>query len=147
MEDNIKNIQKKAKTAKISELFAESFMTKPVIAAHVGDSIRSVIDMFKRHKISGAPVLSDENSLKGIVTEYDLLLQAATKDLDSPIEFISDVTSVKVDTLLKEIIVIIYKKRLKRIPVLGACNTVVGIISRIDVLSKLALLENKEEEN
>ncbi|HLE11397.1 MAG: hypothetical protein A2504_17260 [Bdellovibrionales bacterium RIFOXYD12_FULL_39_22] len=147
MEDKIKDVQQKAKSANVSERPVGSFMTKGVIALRVGDSIRHAISVFKTHKVSGAPVLGTDNALKGILSEYDLVLQAAIKDLDTPFEFTSKVTAVRVDAKLKDIIVIFYKQKIKRIPVIGAANTVVGIVSRIDLLNTLAFpLEDSKAE-
>ncbi len=141
MDNKVTKIQEKANDAHVADMPVAQFMTKQVVPAHIGDSIRSVIHMFYKNQISGAPVLDNDGILKGVVSEHDLLLQAATKDLDSPIEFTSKVISVKVDAKLKDLVVIFYKQKIKRIPVVGAGQRVVGIVSRIDLLTQLALSE------
>jgi len=142
MNSKVTSAQEKATKANVADQTVSAFMTKQVLAAHIGDSIRATIHLFYKNQISGAPVLDKNEILKGVVSEHDLLIQAATKDLDSPIEFTTNVTSVKVDAKLKDLIVIFYKHKMKRLPVVGAGGHVVGIVSRIDLLAQLALSES-----
>lgn len=137
---SISKVQEKVSEANVAEIPVAQFMTKKVVPAHIGDSIRAVIHMFYKNQISGAPVLDKDGLLKGVVSEHDLLLQAASKDLDSPIEYTSKVISVKVDTPLKDLVLIFYKQKVKRLPVVAG-GRVVGIVSRIDLLAQLAITE------
>lgn len=141
MDQKVKNVQNKATQANVADMPVAQFMTRPVIPVYVGDSIRSVIHLFHKNQISGAPVLDRRGNLKGVVSEHDLLLQAATKDLGSPIQYTTKIIAVKVDAKLKDLVVIFYKKKIKRIPVVGVGDQVVGIVSRIDLLTQLALSE------
>jgi len=146
-DSEVKQAQEKAKKANVAEMPASSFMTRKVISVRVGHSIKATIKMFHTHKVSGAPVLDDHDQIKGVISEYDLLLQAATRDLNQPIDFTKEVISIRSDTPLKDIVVLFYKNRVKRIPVLGVSSTVVGIVSRIDLLEKLAGISENEEES
>ncbi|MBL6989471.1 MAG: CBS domain-containing protein [Bacteriovoracaceae bacterium] len=130
-------LEQKVEQKGISDLQVWDFMTLKVISARKGDSIGAVIKMFQTHKISGASVINDRNKLIGVISEYDLLLQAASKDLSTPIDFNEKVFSIKGSTTLKETIVLFYKKRYRRFFVTDQLNALTGVISRIDVLSKL----------
>ena len=142
MDKNINGFHEKAEQAQVADTPVGQFMTKKVIAVHLGDSIGSVIYAFYKNQISGAPVLNDDGILQGIVTEHDLILQAATRELTAPITFTTKVTTVKVDAKLKDLIMIFYKQKIKRVPVMGAGQRVVGIVSRIDLLAQLAISDD-----
>jgi CBS domain-containing protein len=129
---------------KVSELPVTDFMTRKVIKVRQGDSIRSVIETFKAHNISGAPVVNNDDKLIGLITEYDLLLQAATQDLRTPIHFNSNVFSVPNVATLREVLLVFHKNRYKRVPVIDQNKGLVGIISRIDLLCFLDEMEKKQ---
>lgn len=139
MDNKVQGVQDKVNKANVGDMPVAQFMTKQVIPVYKDTTIRSAIHLFFKNQISGAPVLDQDGVLKGVVTEHDLLIQAATKDLDSPISYTGQVITVKVDAKLKDLIVIFYKQKIKRVPVLGAGQRVVGVVSRIDLLTQLAL--------
>ena len=128
---------KGVKDYEIGDLPAKKFMTRRVFKARKGDSIKSVLKLMINNKISGVPVVNDRNDVLGIISEYDLLLQAAVLDHKKPIKYNTDVESVDPETTLKNILVLLYKKKIKRVPVVDKNKGIIGIISRIDVLSAI----------
>ena len=141
MDNKVSQVEEKLTKANVADMPVAQFMTKQVIPLYADTTIRSAIHTFFKHQISGAPVVDQDGVLKGVVSEHDLLLQAATKDLDSTISYTSPAITVKVDARLKDLTVLFYKKKIKRIPVMGAGQRVVGVVSRIDLLTQLALSE------
>ena len=99
--------------------------------------IANALQTLSSHGISGAPVICERNKLCGIVTEYDLLLQVATKDLADPINYTKEFKSITEQTTLKEIIVLFYKTKFRLFPVLDSHGHVVGVVTRINVLNRL----------
>lgn len=122
---------------RVSEKPVRDFMSRRVFSIVAGTKIYFAVKMLQTHGISGAPVVDTSGSLIGIVSDYDLLLQAATRDVAGPLQYNKDVLSVREDTPLSDIIVILYKKRFRRLPVVDSTNKVVGIVSRVDVLMEL----------
>ncbi|MBK9038551.1 MAG: CBS domain-containing protein [Bdellovibrionales bacterium] len=122
---------------KISEKPVRDFMSRRVLSIVSGTKIYFAVKMLQTHGISGAPVVDASGSLIGIVSDYDLLLQAATRDVADPLEYNKDVLSVREETPLRDIIIILYKKKFRRLPVVDSTNKVVGIVSRVDVLMEL----------
>ncbi len=141
MDHKVSRVEDKLVKANVADMPVVQFMTKQVIPLYSDTTIRLAIHTFFKNQISGAPVVDQNGVLKGVVSEHDLLLQAAIKDLDSPIAYTSPAITVKVDAKLKDLIVLFYKKKIKRIPVVGAGQRVVGVVSRIDLLTQLALSE------
>lgn len=116
---------------------AREFMNKNVMVIQDDFSIQSTIEMLKTHRISGAPVVDTQGKIVGIISEYDLLLQAASKDLKEKIEFNRDIKTILPTTRLKEVLVFFYKNKIRRLPVVDQNKKVRGIISRIDVLAAI----------
>ena len=71
----------------------ESVMKKPIVV-NQNSNIGDVIELFRKHKISGAPVVDDNNNLVGIVSESDIIKTLTTHDekfnivLPSPFDLI-----------------------------------------------------------
>ncbi len=141
---------------------ASDVMSRDVISvgreATIADAIRLMLD----NQISGLPVI-DAGSLVGILTEGDLLRRAETgterqrprwlEILMGPgrlageyvrthgrkVEEIMtrDLVSVTPDTPLDEVVSLMERRRIKRVPVLEG-DVPLGIVSRADLLRALA---------
>lgn len=140
----LNNLQKIAEVAKVSDTPATTIMNPTVITVSTNQSIKSTILTLINKKISGAPVVDSNLKIVGVVTEYDLMMQAATKDLASPITYTTPAITVKAETTLKEILVILIKQKIKRLPVVDNNNTVIGIVARRDLLSLLMAKSKKD---
>lgn len=117
---------------------ASDIMTKRVVCVTPDTPIRDLTALLAKHKISGAPVVEDMKSkrLVGIVTEADVL--AKPEGVKTVSEIMKKrVVTVTPDTPLEEIISILAKKKIKRVPVVSE-GKVVGIVSRADVVRAMA---------
>lgn len=126
----------------IGDVPVSKIMTPKPLCVQQGYSIKTTIETFRLHKISCAPVTNAQGKTVGFITEHDLLIQAGSKPLDQHIEYIKLVIAVLPETSLKEVLVLFFSKRLKHVPVVDKDNFILGIISRIDVLSYLAANES-----
>ncbi len=100
------------------------------LASHAG--IRMTVS-----KISGLPVVDSEKNLRGIVTEFDLI-RALRADKDLAVTSVDelmtrDVISVEADTPVDEVMEILERERILRVPVVSD-GKLVGVVSRSDVL-------------
>lgn len=133
--------------------------------APIGDAIRLMLD----YRISGLPVVDGGSKVAGMLTEGDLLRRAETQtERQRPrwLEFLlgpsrladeyvrthgrkvgeimtEDVVSVAEDTPLAEIVRLMERHRIKRLPVLRG-GALVGIVTRADLVRALAQLVDKE---
>lgn len=130
-------LQAEAQRANVSDIEAKTFMKKNVILIRDGTKIYSAVQTLSTHRISGAPVVDAGDRLIGVISEYDLLLQTALKDVLEPISFTKEVITISPETKIRDIIIIFYKKKLRWLPVVGADKKVEGIVTRLDVLNKL----------
>ena len=137
-ENNHKNILEKATQLNIGEVLVNQFMNIQFISLGPNYSIKSTIETFRLHHISGAPVINHQGKILGVISEYDLLIQSASRPINDPIEFKTQVTAIQSETTLKDVLVVFYKYKLKWLPVLDKHEKVIGVVTRIDVLHFLA---------
>jgi CBS domain-containing protein len=147
---------------------AKDVMTPTVITIAPDASILEALRLMLQHRISGLPVVEKKGNLAGIVTEADFLRRAETgTERRRPrwVEFLlgpgplakdyvqthartineimtAEVEAVTEDTDLYEIVSIMEKRRVKRVPVVRG-NRLVGIVSRANLLHALATLSRE----
>jgi CBS domain-containing protein len=113
---------------------AKDIMTTRVVTVKPSTPIADAARLLVRRKISGVPVVDEKDKTKvvGILTEADLL--AAPAGAKTVAEVMRKrVISVSPETPIDEIVAILVKRKIKRVPVLDG-GKLVGIVSRIDVL-------------
>lgn len=148
---------------------ASEIMTRNVVTVGretpVVQAIRAMLD----NHVSGLPVLDDDGKLAGILTEGDLLRRGETgterhrprwlEVLMGPgrmaAEYIrthgrrvggimtENVFSVPPDTSLEEIVQLMERRRIKRVPVIEG-DALLGIVSRADLLRALAAVLERQ---
>src|SRR5215472_13752857 len=142
---------------------AADIMTRTVLSAGPETPVAEAIGLMLHNSVSGLPVIDDVGQLVGILTEGDLLRRGETgterhrprwlEILMGPGRLaeeyvrthgrkIGEVMTrnpvcVRPDTTLKEIVELMERHRIKRVPVLDK-EVPVGILSRADLLRGLA---------
>lgn len=99
------------------------------------DSALTGLKLLVKEGLSGAPVVSSDSKLVGMVTEFDLLLAIDYVGEAIPISRVMtrDVTSVRPDTDLEEARKVILEHHYRRLPVVEG-ERVIGVLSRRDIL-------------
>jgi CBS domain-containing protein len=130
-------------------------MTTSVLAVTPDTDFRHIAAIFREYRVSACPVVSHTGQVLGVVSEADLLQKAA--DTEVPAGLIrlewklsqqSKATAVTADELMTSPAVTIHAdapvavaakamqdRGLKRLPVVDDADKLVGIVSRVDVLS------------
>jgi CBS domain-containing protein len=140
-------------------------MTKDVIAVRPEEKVEKVVSILVDNKISGVPVVDEHRHVVGIITEKDLMIKASELKvpfyvtlfdsiifLENPMRFnntikkytaalvkeamTSKVISVEEDTPVSEIVDIMQKRKINRVPVLRH-GKLIGIITRNDILKSM----------
>ena len=138
-------------------------MTSPVVSVEPDSPISQAIRIMLQRRISGLPVIDKQGGLVGIVTEGDFLRRAETgtqRRRPRWLEFLigpgrladeytrshgrkvneimtPDPTAVNEDTPLEEIVKLMEKRQIKRIPVVRG-EQVVGIVTRANLVHAVA---------
>lgn len=146
----------------------EDVMTHHVITVSPNDFITRAVRVMLQNKISGLPVLDVDGRLVGMITEGDLLRRAETatqRNRPRWIEFFlgpgklaedyththgrkvrevmsSDPVTVAEETPLEDVVALMEKHSIKRVPVIRGTK-VVGIVSRANLLHALARLSGE----
>ena len=141
---------------------ARQVMTSPILTISPGASVRQAIEMMLERRVSGLPVVDEIGQLVGIISEGDLLHRSElgtekhrSKWLDfllgpsrSASDYVhshsrrvadvmtTDIVTVKETTPLEEVVKLMEKRRIKRVPVVRD-GGVSGIVTRSDLLRAL----------
>jgi CBS domain-containing protein len=145
-----------------SMMNAADVMTHPVYTVAPDTSIVDAARLMLAHHVSGLPVVDADGKLVGILTEGDLLRRAETgteqrrprwleivvgpgflaqEYVDAHARRVEqvmteNVASVTPQTRLSDLVHLMEKRRIKRLPVV-VCGRVVGIVSRADLVHAL----------
>ncbi len=118
-------------------LMAHQLMEDHLVTCQPTDSALTAADKLYEGNCGSVPVVDDENALVGLVSEYDLLcLMEAEKDLRNILVgdiMTREVVTITEETLFLDIISLLQKHHLLRVPVLSR-RTLKGILSRRDVV-------------
>ena len=122
----------------ITNLIAKDIMKKPVISTKKSTFASEVALQLVSNRISGMPVIDDEERVIGVITEYDLLNQVR-KGKELARLLAEDVMqknpiTVVVNTPVSYVLDIMLDSEILRIPVTDGLR-LVGVISRSALLS------------
>jgi CBS domain-containing protein len=148
-----------------SKLTASDIMTRDVATVFPHTSIRFVAKLFAERHISGAPVVSENGDLLGVVSEADLIrwhdggsqkqawwLHMLAEGFPLSPDYLDYVRSeqekvrgvmstelitVKPETPVSDVAALFAEKAIKRVPVVNG-GKLVGIVSRGDLIKVLA---------
>lgn len=158
-EDDLKKIYsialRHAKERLASKIPVSDVMTKNVVTVKKDADIYEVSRLLAENRSSGLPVVDDENSVIGVVTEADVLSMTGMKHghtfkdivrhiLGEPLPerkagnkvedvMTSPAITARPDADIKEVARVLDEKRIKRLPVVDDGNELIGIISRADI--------------
>lgn len=138
------------------EMLVQDVMTKDVLSITKYESIMRVADILAEKNISGLPVVDNETKVVGIITQADILSMVGVgrehtfKDLlrymlGEPLperrlgDHVGDIMTspaitIKPDKNIAEAVRIMDEKRIRRLTVVDGNNTLIGIITRADIL-------------
>lgn len=146
----------------MNELMVRDVMTTDVVTVRADTPFKELVQAMAERRVSGVPVVGEDGTLVGIVTEADLLI--AEEEAEEPrrrrsflewfihptrladIEGRADgvrardimtrtVVTVGPDVPLREALKVLLDAGVRRLPVVDADERVVGIVSRRDLLS------------
>lgn len=120
------------------ELPVSHAMTRDVCTLPVGVTMRKVKNTMREHRISGIPVMEDED-LIGIVSIEDLIRALEQQALDAPVrEFMTtDLVTARDEEPLVEALKRLETTGLGRLVVVDQAGSLVGILTKGDIVAAL----------
>ena len=122
------------KSVKVSD-----YMTRKLVTFHRNDNVVQALGVLLDHRISGAPVVDDDGSLVGILSEVDLMAVIVQDSYyDEAMGIVADFMRSPVDTIEPDMDIYalaekFHKEHRRRYPVVQH-GKLLGQISRRDVL-------------
>ena len=147
-------------------LTAKDIMTQDVITVTPDMPVKELAALLLSHRIGGAPVVDDDQTLLGVVTESDLIDQSKNVHIPTVISildsvlvlenpwkmdleikkmagrtvrdiFASELVTVTEDTPLSDIATIMSEKKVHTLPVLSGA-ALVGVIGKTDLIRAIS---------
>ena len=116
-------------------MVAKDIMTRDIITVNPTMTVKNLAMTLIKNQISGAPVSAKNGKIVGVVSETDILVKKG-KDVKAIMS--KKIVSVKEETPVEEIAQLMTTHKIKRLPVMRG-DAVVGIVSRADLVSAIAL--------
>ncbi len=147
-----------SKTRCANTWLAKEIMTYSVVTARPDLDLHEAGRLLLKHRVSGMPVVDKDNRVLGVISTADLLTMAGIPQghifndmvmkyiLNKPTPHhrtsgkrVQDIMSspaitVHPYTSVREIAIILDKKRIKRVPVVDDDGRLIGIVSRADIV-------------
>jgi CBS domain-containing protein len=124
-------------------LTAGDYMTKNVVSVKKDTPIYDALEIMRKNDITGIPVIEDDMTLVGIITEKDVLklFYANDKDQNKTVDsfMTQPAVSFAVDESLESVCNFLMAKYFRRVPVVSPKGKLVGIISRPDIINYILL--------
>ena len=113
---------------------AKEIMTRDIITVSPSMKVKDLAMTLIKNQISGAPVASKDGKILGVVSEADII---SKKGKDVRAIMSKKVISVSEDASVEEVAQLMTTHTIKRLPVMKG-STIVGIVSRADIVSAIA---------
>jgi CBS domain-containing protein len=118
----------------------DAVMVTDMVTADANETVAKVAQRMSRNRV-GAVLLVEQNALRGLFSERDLLTRVVQLGRDPRTTRVGevatrDVCTIDIDAPLKEVLSLFRKKKFRHLPVLRG-TTPVGILSTRDFLEYL----------
>lgn len=136
--------------AKKLPLLVKDYMTKKLVTFSPEQTLIEAMSNLVNHKISGGPVINDENELIGIISEGDCLKQLSQShyynmpmnDIIVGDYMVKEVKTVSADANIFEVADLFLNSKIRRFPVMEH-GKLVGQITQKDILTVVLQLKGQ----
>ncbi len=132
-----KNMTKEKQAAQVRKVKrSQSGMILDPITLHVDSLVSDALDIMSEYKIGGIPVVDEQNTLIGIITNRDLRFQ---KKISVPIKDImtkENLITAEDGITLEQAEEILQEYKIEKLPIINKAGTLTGLITYKDILKK-----------
>ena len=118
-------------------MIARDIMTRKVCTIHPEASAKEAAQLLDQMRISGLPVVDEDSTIIGIVTEADIISKVDREGLRVADIMSHEVIFVDEETSVSEIAMLLTERKIKRVPIVND-GKLVGIVSRADIVHAVA---------
>ncbi len=125
---------------------SESGMIVNPITLKEDSTVQDALELMKKYKISGIPIVDEHNKLIGILTNRDLRFEP---NVNLPVKEVMTKTELKtapVGTTLEEAKMILQKHRIEKLPVVDENGVLRGLITYKDISKKIKFPNASKDE-
>ena len=115
----------------------ESGMISNPITLHFSSTVEEAEQLLANYKISGLPVVDDENHLIGIVTNRDLKYIESNSMKIKDVMTKDNLITAKPGITLEEAKQILWEHRIEKLPIVNDDNVLCGLITSKDIMPKI----------
>lgn len=127
-------------------MLVAEYCSRDVIIVKENESVRQAAALMREYHVGDLVVVDDSEDLRkavGIITDRDIVISVVAKEVDLDTVTVGDVMSDRVSVIheqhsLLDALKIMRAKGVRRLPVLGATDELVGILAVDDVLEALS---------
>lgn len=116
---------------------SESGMIVDPVTLDEDATVREARALMRKHKIGGIPIVADDNTLEGIVTNRDLRFEHYVDKKLSSIMTRDDLITAREGTTLEEAEEILQQHKVEKLPIVNESNKLVGLITFKDIEKKM----------
>ena len=129
-------------------LNVENIMTKEVITVKQETPIYEAMEVMRKNDITGMPVIDDDMTLVGVITEKDVLRLFCSDedDKNKTVDFFMTrpAVSYRENESLQSVCDFMMVNYFRRVPVVSRKGKLVGIISRPDIIDYI--IEQRQQD-
>ncbi len=115
---------------------SESGMIRKPITMRRTDTVRDARELMSRYRVSGFPVINEENKLVGIVTNRDLRFARNADDAIEQIMTSEGLITASLGTTLEDAEQVLHQHRIEKLPIVDASGHLVGLMTVKDISKK-----------
>jgi|GEM_PF-2645381 homoserine O-acetyltransferase/O-succinyltransferase len=116
-------------------------MSTKVVTVSLNHTVKQALKLLFDHKISGAPILSNDGKVEGLVSSLDLLVASGLRQFDIKLHELSGTLAVRKEVVhiyedepIKNALILIVTKHIGRVIVLDHSGHLAGIVTRNDIM-------------
>ena len=122
-------------------LHVRDIMSENVITVSLNNTVKETLKILFDKGISGAPIISSDGKIEGLVSSLDLLVASGLRQFDIRLHELSGTLAVRKEVFhiyedepVKNALILIVTKRIGRVIVLDRSERLAGIVTRKDIM-------------
>ena len=127
---------------------ADELVIRDVVTASPDQTVREVDEMMGREGVSGAPVISDDDEVLGIISATDIRPFLEVGESDAVREAMTDeVITAPVGVTPRDALELMYEHKIERVPVVDEDDRLFGLVTMQGILARREYDDAVHDEN